>query len=299
MNRRRMTWRVADIAVAVVCALFVAAVVPACLSRGREIGRAVQCSDNMRNINLALFQYAVGSQDAIPATEHNVYRALGVHLGDATDADSGGNAWRCPQDRLIPRPWCGYWYSYVPAADTVRRDEPLTCFTRSSTAPNSLPTIAPDTISWIEGWSPCMFGGSPDQPWDLRSLDLDTRDTPTAGGGNPQACNKATRDYAHDRHAYCDKGDDVGLTDVRGTGTFTTQTGGALPVADNVGEYRFTWGYCHVYAPMGRTLEKAFHNGRVNVSYIDGHVVTTWLKDLVLGGFEKPLDNPFWSRTAD
>lgn len=285
--------------VILIISVLIALLLPA-LARAREAARAVQCADHLRNINLAMFQYAVGSDDELPATVHNVYARFGVHMGDATDFDGGGNAWRCPSDRLIPTTWMRYWYSYVVAADTVVRTNAITCFTKNHESANRISNIAPDTFSWIEGWGPYMLAakGTLVTAQLLRCLDNDLRDTEYKIPGGI-AYPVKTRDFAHDRGAYTDKSEDVALDDVMGTTTFTLLPGELLPADADTGEYRFTREYCKRYTGRGIQIHGAFHNGRVNVSFIDGHVVTMLVKDIVMGGFTRPKDNPKWTRDPD
>ena len=182
--------------VILIISVLIALLLPA-LARAREAARAIQCADNMRNINLALFQYTLTSNSQLPATTHGVHRALGVHLGDATDVDHGGEHWRCPSDNLMPGAYREYWYSYVPAADGGKfdsagqptRDKLYMAFCATPTLSNSISNIAPDTATFIESWAAfrgCDFTPGQDSyngslynslPWAARNLNLDLRDT--------------------------------------------------------------------------------------------------------------------------
>lgn len=309
--------------VILIISVLIALLLPA-LARAREAARAVQCANHLRNINQAVFQYAVDSDDELPSTGYNIYRCLGVHMGDATDSDKGGKAWRCPSDRLIPSTWQDYWYSYVAGADTMIRGEIYTTFSRFETASNRLSNIAPDTISWIEAWSPVMLGGDEDDTDDLRCLDMDHRDTgwyttPAEGEGVLMHGQK-TKDFDHDKANVVDKGVDAALTDTLAEAKTTTEcpwlpynfsagnlfdlaTDDELPGmtahGDDCGEYRFMEGYSKRFAGRGVRLSDVFHNGRVNVAYIDGHVEQKWVKGIVVGGFARPADNPQWTRDPD
>jgi len=182
--------------VILIISVLIALLLPA-LARAREAARAIQCADNMRNINLALFQYTLTSNSQLPATTHGVHRALGVHMGDATDRDDGGEHWRCPSDRLMPVAYRPYWYSYVPGADggvvdrngVHTRKQLYMAFCADPDLSNSISNIAPNTVTFIESWS--MFRGcdmTPGQdsynpglydilPFHARNLNLDLRDT--------------------------------------------------------------------------------------------------------------------------
>jgi hypothetical protein len=242
-----------DLAIVAARGLALSALWISCIARPTRHGALPACSDNLRNINLALFQYCVSSDEHLPATSFDVFRCLGVHMGDATDKDFAGDVWRCPGDRLIPRAYAVYWYSYVPAADAIVRDKSYTCFVRNAAIENRLPNIAPDTISWMEGGSATVFGGQSGSVLSLRCLDMDCRDTEYLDAqGIPRAAPKC-RDpkFPNDRGAATDKGDDVALTDAFGTRRFTAENERSrLPPGTDagVGEYRFMLGYCAAYA---------------------------------------------------
>lgn len=310
--------------VILIISVLIALLLPA-LARAREAANAVQCADNLRNINLALFQYCVGSGQEVPSTGNNVYRALGVHMGDATDQDFGGNAWRCPSDRLIPGSYFKYWYSYLAAADTVDRGQYYTCFGRFKTVSNRLPNIQPDTIAWVEGWSasvedPVRAGfTSTGDTNALRCLDLDARDTEytyhTTGGittPGGEVCVFGTKladpFMPNDRGAYTDKGYDVALVDVLAPQLYIPILNTDLLPPGNFGSgtstpgngtYLFMWGYCDRFTGKGLTLSNAMHNGRMNAAFIDGHVETMPLKGILQGGYSTPAKNPKWTRDAD
>jgi len=307
--------------VILIISVLIALLLPA-LARAREAARAIQCAGNMRNINLALFQYVQRSNDQLPPTEHGVYRALGVHMGDATMSDEGGDAWRCPSDHMMPARFTEYWYSYVAAADCqkdygdilyVTTDTLIyLAFTRSLKARNSISSIAPDTILWIEGWCPyrtidCTTSDQT-KPKGYRCLNLDLRDT------DPVAA--ATQDPLYgvdDPPAFDGPALDVAIESALSTSTFKLCTDDTLSVMNDYGllhPYLFMYGPCEAWGgrqvkwgpsrdPGRVKLDGVYHRGRANVAYCDGRVETKKLSDILIAGFRRPVDNPQWSRSTD
>jgi len=307
--------------VILIISVLIALLLPA-LARAREAARAIQCADNMRNVNLALFQYTLRSDGQMPPTEHGVYRALGVHMGDSSMSDKGGNAWRCPSDKMMPARFREYWYSYVPAADVqvdygdilyVPTDTLLyMAFTRSLKARNAISSIAPDTITWIEGWCPFrVLDSSPVKTRNTaegyRCLNLDLRDS--------DPVDAATQDGlygAFDPPAFDGPAGDVAIHSALSTDTFKLCRDDTLNQIDDYGllhPYLFMWGPCDAWGgrqvkwpsniPGRVKLDAVYHRGRVNVAYCEGHVETKLLRDILMGGFRRPVDNPEWSRTSD
>ena len=316
--------------VILIISVLIALLLPA-LARAREAARAIQCADNMRNINLALFQYTLTSNSQLPATTHGVHRALGVHMGDATDVDHGGEHWRCPSDRIIPETYREYWYSYVPSADAQVRDKLYMAFCANPDLSNSISNIAPNTVTFIESWS--MFRGcdftpgsnySDLLPWAARNLNLDLRDTedmvaevqdPMYYGRDPINAVDANLD----RPAFWGPRQDVAITHCLSVCQYVRTGGFADPgvISSSGVLIRFSYGWHHnwmfLYGHMQKygahptdtglwgewvTLDALFHGGRVNLSFNDGHVEAKTIKDIV-GWDHKPISDPMWSRTAD
>jgi prepilin-type processing-associated H-X9-DG protein len=278
--------------VILIISVLIALLLPA-LARAQAAARAVQCADHLRNLGIAVNEYVVMSGDTLPSTSYNVYRCFGPYLGDGTESDKGGDHWRCPSDRLILSTFQDYWYSYVVAADAESTDKVYTAFALSPDVANQISNIAPNTISWIEAWS-----ASECESNDPRILDLDWRDTDATVDTPPPGGTQDPDIGDEDGLSHDDKSIDVALEDAVDDDQFDDTDAPILPDEDDIGEYRFMWGFCRRWGGKMR-LDDAFHNGRVNVNYIDGHGETVHLKGLVLGGYEMPVDNPEWTRDAD
>lgn len=93
----------------------------------------------------------------------------------------------------------------------------------------------------------------------------------------------------------------MALTDCLGKNLFAAGASNreVLPSADNIGEYRFMWGVCTRDGGGRARLSRAFHDGRLNVCFAGGYVERLLLKDLLLAGFQRPVDNPKWTRDND
>ena len=214
--------------VILIISVLIALLLPA-LARAREAARTIQCADNMRNINLGLFQYTLTSGSQLPATTQGVYARLGVHMGDATNVDSGGDHWRCPSDRLIPDVYRAYWYSYVPNAqctnDGALETKLYLAFSNNPALSNSISNIATDTMSFIESWCPVRgidFTGEFDnglasalgRPGGMRILNMDLRDSDDMiDAVKDPVYTDPISGTNYDRPAYWGPGQDVAVMD--------------------------------------------------------------------------------------
>ena len=246
--------------------LSIAIMLPA-LARAHEAARTIQCADNLRNLNLALFQYVMVSNDQMPPADHNVCLALGVHMGDATDDDRGGDHWRCPNDRCMPQAEREYWCSYAPNASVEETDEVIGAFSSNAGLRNSMVSIAPDTISFIEMWTPPNVVDG--HPGFLLKLDL----------RNPQNFDRSMVEPGKE------------LCAIR---SYRTRR----PVKfDPQGRLVDCGNYLFLRAFIGKKPEEMYHRGRINVAYMDGRVETKPIRDLI--SFDRPIDNPQWTCKMD
>jgi prepilin-type N-terminal cleavage/methylation domain-containing protein/prepilin-type processing-associated H-X9-DG protein len=300
--------------VILIISVLIALLLPA-LARAREMARAIQCADNMRNINLALFQYTLRSKGRLPPTSIGVYARFARGMGDATDADHGGSHWRCPSDRMIPNAYREHWYSYVPAADQIIRDELIMAFDRNPDNVNNISTIAPDTIMWIESWCPYNgFQTTMSSSWGnryqiegMRNLNLDLRDTEDMVDAVKDPLYVDAGGTNFDHPAYWGAVKDVVLSNVKSGYKLTLFADGTVPYGwPGPIQMDFICGHLERYNGLWR-LEHFFHRGRVNASFCDGHVEGLFVKDMLAmmcgpsgASFVKFFyKDPLWTRQTD
>jgi len=227
----------------------------------------IPCTDNLRNLSLGLFQYTLCSEGQMPPADHNVYLALGVHMGDATDTDAGGEHWRCPRDRFIPLDRREHWCSYAPNASVEETEEVIGAFSSNSELSNTINGIAPNTISFLEMWTPPNV--VPGHPGFL--LKLDRRE--------PENWHRSMVEPGKELCA---------IRSYRVARPVTFDDRGRLVDCGN---------YLFLRAFIGEELKEMYHRGRINVAFIDGHVESMDIKDLIRTA--RPIDNPRWTRAAD
>jgi len=245
--------------------LSVALLLPA-LARARGAARTMQCSSNLRQINLALFQYENDNR-AMPPADHNLCLLLAPYLGSPTFDGRGSPVWRCPSDHCIPEDQHDDWCSYAPNASVEETDEVIGTFSSSAQLRNSISSVAPDTITFIEMWTP-----------------------PNVVEGHPGFLLKLDRSKPENvRRSMVVPGRE--LCAIRSYRT-------ARPVEfDARGRLVDCGNYLFLRAFVGKKVEEMYHHGRINVGFIDGHVERMNIKDLI--ATDRPIDNPAWTREPD
>lgn len=218
---------------------------------------------NASNLSLAVELYAHFNYGELPSADRNICAALAVFMGDAPDTDTArSSGWRCPKDSFGPRDRYKEWCSYAPNASVEERDEVVGAFSSNSRLSSKYADLAPDTIVFIEMWTPPNV--VPGHPGFLLKFTDPARSMVEPG---KELC--AIRSYRTPRPVVFDR--DGRLVDC--------------------GNYLF------LRAFIGKRRREMYHSGHINAGLSGGRTGTYRLQDLIKT--PRPIDNPLWTRAPD
>ena len=328
MNKRPWTTKaftvVELLVVILIIALLIAILLPA-LARAREAARTVACSNNQRNLGLAIFQYAERFDGAMPSAYYNMFGAVASYLGDATfEIDTlemqPSDVWRCGSDLLL-------------GPGLFLNDELNQC----SYAVNADRTGVLDTdyagglpaADWA-GWSLSIGGetfGHSYSPFTVKykdcepekqalvrlaSVATDTvlmaeswRDKQVNGLYLPMLGQVMFGEYDDPDDGECTR-DSLLLTQYTSGGNISVD-GSSGDIDDHDGPFAFMIDISRIgSSSRPYTLEDAYHLGRINVLYADSHVEAVRLKYLCAGpgggpwaGMTSIYEIPYWNKNED
>ena len=308
--------------VVLIIALLIAILLPA-LARAREAARAVACSNNLRNIGLAVFQYADRFKGYMPSGYYNTFAYISPFLGEGTHPFDTSDprpseVWRCGSDPYLGpgryQDLDGNWYfgeanqcSYGVNADRTGHSD-----------------LDPD--SWA-GWSVQVGAesfGHQYSPFTAPYKGCDRPDTDHAVvklsgvAADTVLLAECWRDHQtnclflgearfrnYGNYAY--PGDsDLFHRDSLLLEAYTSSK--VVDVDDDTGDildtgpFLFMGDICGLGTPARPySLEDAYHLGRINVLFADDHVEAKRLKQFIRaappGG--KIADVPYWNKKED
>jgi len=300
--------------VILIIALLIAILLPA-LARAREASRAVSCASNLRNLGLAIFQYAERYTGIMPSAYYNTFNRIAPYVGEGIAEPTGSDVWRCGSDQFMvsvtgweERGQC----SYAPNADRTGTTDlaagdwagwqvmvgteyfgsqysPFTAWYKDASEQCivKLNSVATDTLLLSESWrDECM-----NSLW-LNSYDMLMRMV----GGVP-----APIDTMHGQR------DSLLLKQyTSGAAIQVSGTSGDV-VAGGEGPFAFMIDVANLGSDTRpHSLEDAYHMGQINALYADGHVERVRLKTLTSSpgagqwaGMSELHQIPYWNRFED
>lgn len=269
-------------------------------------GRTMSCGNNLRNLGLAVFQYAEGFGGYMPTAYENLWNRLAPFLGEDETQTTGGEVWRCPSDEFLidQAPWGeGNQCSYAPNADetgagTLRPEEDAGWSVeiegrvfRSQYSPFSarcrafdeevlvrLSSVATDTVLLAECW----------RRKTQNSLFLD----------RPKMKMRETAGVP-----------EVGSRNSLLLKQYTSTKGVTVASRDKVtdaGPFNFLLDYTGVGGSKSTALSRTYHRGKMNVLYADGHVAAQPVDAIAAApgqgqysGMKTLADIPYWNHLED
>ena len=279
--------------VVLIIAMLIAILLPS-LAKARKAARRMQCSSNMRQVGLGIFQYEKQFR-CMPNAQCNAFRqfaqmmTVSADIVDTADAKSTA-IYRCPSDKfgqsLAGQVWnslsyaplvdSGYWDSDDDdTADSNATYCAWSYFRKGYGEPTvwtmrSLADVAPNTALLTEFWDPTnRLNLGTETPPGYTLHDWSGTDDNTMG----------TIEWAGNR---CEEV----LDGVSSTGV------------DDCGGYTFlqVFGFEADQRTIDPSKNMLLHEGVVNVLYSDGSVIQEYLKD-VTG--EPPKDIAQWTAASD
>jgi prepilin-type processing-associated H-X9-DG protein len=306
--------------VILIIALLIAILLPA-LARAREAARTVACANNLRNIDLAIFQYAERFGQVMPTAYRNTFSRISSYIGEGGVMKVGTEIWRCGTDVFLqtktgagltqlssrsnlcsygpnadetgsadldPTRWAG-WSVSVGSSQYGAQYSPFTAryFGGTDEAVVRLNSVATDTVLMGECWRNNQLNSLFLRTPDMLMVDL--------------TGSLATVPEIGRRSA-------VLLREYRASDIITVS-----PVKGNIltaGPFLFLKDYeAALYGsndarPM--TLDDVYHMGRMNFTYADGHVETKRAKEMASSpgagrwfGMATLAEIPYWNRFED
>jgi len=230
----------------------VALMLPA-LARARGAARQVTCASNLRQIGIAMTNYATQCNGLMPPGDLNTSHYLVPFLGT-------GKAFQCPSHEWLPQQnrWTCSSYAFNISLDQAENEQYSPFSTvRTATYYSSSPA---DTILAVEMWMRPRPDGT--FPNELRLDDPDW--SPIQAGVAPLSSYTAAKGATFDEKGY--------LIDP--------------------GPYRFLDCYKGTDVPVSRM----YHNGKMNVLFVDGHVEPLDIRKLTA---RSPSKEPMWTHLLD
>jgi prepilin-type N-terminal cleavage/methylation domain-containing protein/prepilin-type processing-associated H-X9-DG protein len=299
-------------------AVLVAILLPA-LARAREAARQVTCASNERQFGIAFVNYSAQVHGMLPPSDRNVWWYLTPFTGEAAPVTVGTHVgttvelYRCPSDNfndfgLAGTSYCfnmvgpykeeGYMYNTDYGNDfqtanglSNRRSSPLSTCTNHDGNPavdqplgmaKLLSNAPADTFLVLEQWGRCtcevgfvnLFPTNSGTGGQFSCLDFDK---PDSGG----VCK-------HALHVGGPAGSSHEDTYRQETGAWDEDTGSLMAYG---GKQAWPSGHNHV-----TTFGGAFHHGRVNILFIDGHAEAQDVKGIAGRGVST---EPRWTGNLD
>ena len=298
---------VADVlAVLLAVALMGALALSGCFSGftgARKAALRMECSSQMRQIGLAVFQYEK-QYGCMPNAQWNAFRECGGWAGlSPKDPNAIADAkmteiFRCPSDEYLPQAEIANGLSYAPIVDSA--------YLQGGSAP--LVDQGDGNLAYC-AWSYCKTGyqsGVPDaagnKVWQLRNLSQCEPDTALMIEKWDPANRLNIQQETPAGYLLKDYSGDAG-NDPTKTAMGTLNFGGpacaaTLKAVSDVGGYVFLSAFAADAAKRGRGqgLSDLVHDGVINVLEADGAVLAKPLKDITN---KSPKDIAMWTRTAD
>jgi len=306
--------------VVLIIALLIAILLPS-LAKAREAARRMECSSQMRQIGLAVFQYEKHFV-CMPNAQWNMFREIGEYIGCTAGTVSSNSSkatevFRCPSDEYSPSGNLWNYGSYAPLVDSGYLDG------------NDDDT--PDGNFSYCAWSYTRTGydkddgddvdsngdGDPgdgttdktpddldDVIWQLRNLTQIAPDTAllTEFWDPTNRLNFDTEvPPGFVRFDYVNATDQqMPVIDFGGAGLTIGGTMNNITVSTvaDVGGYLFLAPFGNEAAENGKTKYTGdiVHDGVINLLYTDGAVLSEYLKDVAN---DSPMNIALWTRTAD
>jgi len=243
-------------------ALFIGAVTLPAVRRARQYARLAVCSDNLRQVGIALTDYAIEHDDRLPPGDRNTFAYLARYLGESNATPEGGDVFRCSAHDWLPpsnrRLYGSYVFNVSLSSAENAAHSPMSCADEGRL--RRLGGTSPDTIVAIEMW----MRPKPDGAFS-NQLRLDDYEwSPIKAGCVPIDRYTATTAAAFDARGR--------LIDP--------------------GPYRFLDCYKGTNVPVS----EMYHLGKINVLFADGSVSQ---EDLRRFTSQSPVQDKRWTRQRD
>jgi prepilin-type N-terminal cleavage/methylation domain-containing protein len=317
--------------VVLIIALLIAILLPA-LAKAREAAKKMECSSQMRQVGLAVFQYEK-QFGCLPNAQLNAFNELAGFLGMVDKPLLPGQrpdakmtaVLRCPSDSFIQSSTEYNGLSYAPVVDSGYLDDAATV--GQPLAGLSFGNVVNCAWSYLRAGLGQSAGPGPYGPWTMRNLTTVAPDTflmvefwaPSNGVNLGTDTSPGFMSYDYFTRSYHDttnNNEDGSMATINYTGQRCAQTvqsvwygtfSGGAPMS-GVGGYVFLAAFGQQAATMGQgtywraavnkypAISTMLHTGQMNVLIADGSVSGKYLLNIA---DRPPFQIPQWTRVAD